>query len=560
MTRKVHIRTKIFFIVLVAVIPTVIVSLYSAFSFKNLYLTRNKTQINTVCSGYVNEQRHIARNAEEMMLAISQTRSVQNKDYDYLTVYLADLMKKYPGYAALLAASEDAVVIASGVHKIGYSLADRPYLQRAMNSRAFTIGHFIVSRSTGIPSVTFTLPVQDRAGDTLYLIATYALDSYLDEMSLAGLPPGLILEVFDVDGKRLFYAGDDEEMPPGEPVCENLYARAKEGPAFSEIVEIDSESWLASISSYSRSGVPVYVAVRASYDDVLYQSYAPVVILLVVMLLSCAGASVISLLMARRLFVGRVEKLTEYTRSLAMGNLSVRSGINTARDEITELVESFNTMAETLEERSAANDQALREKERLLTELQKRVSDNLQLLSSMISLQLDHTENDSARISLLTTHSRVMALAMVYETIYRYSDVQEVYLHRYCKGLCEYLVALYADVGKTILCDVCGVDIALTLDKALPLALIINELVSNSLMHAFPDRTEGSVGIFFERKNDGSILMTVSDNGGGFDWNSSENDSFGFEMMHALVDQLGGTMNVESGSSGTRATIQFPTA
>jgi two-component sensor histidine kinase len=54
--------------------------------------------------------------------------------------------------------------------------------------------------------------------------------------------------------------------------------------------------------------------------------------------------------------------------------------------------------------------------------------------------------------------------------------------------------------------------------------------------------------------------MTVSDNGGGFDWNSSVNDSFGFEMMHALVDQLGGTMNVESGSSGTRATIQFPTA
>jgi len=91
-TRKVHIRTKIFFIVLVAVIPTVFVSLYSAFSFKNLYLAREETQINSVCGGYVNEQRHIARNAEEMMLAISQTRSVQNKDYEYLTIYLGDLM------------------------------------------------------------------------------------------------------------------------------------------------------------------------------------------------------------------------------------------------------------------------------------------------------------------------------------------------------------------------------------------------------------------------------------------------------------------------------------
>jgi len=428
-----------------------------------------------------------------------------------------------------------------------------------MKAGTFTIGHFIISRSTGIPSVTYTLPVTDRAGDTLYLIATYALESYLDEMSLAALPPGLILEVFDADGLRLFYAGDEADLSSGKPVSKNLYARAKTGQLRAEVIEIDGAAWLTSISSYSRSGIPVYVSVRASYREALYQSYAPVVILLVVMLLSCTGAAIISLLMARRLFVGRVEKLTEYTRSLAKGNLSVRSGINTTRDEITELVESFNTMAATLEERSAANEQALREKELLLTELQKRVSDNLQLLSSMISLQLDHTQNDDARISLLTTHSRVMALAMVYETIYRYSDVQEVYLHRYCRGLCEYLIALYSDVGKNILCDVCGVDVALPLEKALPLALIVNELVSNSLMHAFPDRGDGSIGVFFERKKDESIIMTVSDNGVGFDWNSSDYDSLGFEMIAALVDQLRGTMSVESNSSGSRITVCFPT-
>lgn len=558
MIRKVHIRTKIFFIVLVAVVPTVFVSLYSAFSFKNLYLARNETQINTVCGGYVNEQRHIARNAEEMMLAISQTRSVQNKDYAYLTVYLGDLMEKYPGYSVLLAANEDAVVVASGVNKTGYSLEDRPYLQRAMRSGAFTLGHFIVSRSTGIPSVTFTLPVTDRAGDTLYIIATYALDSYLDEMSLAALPAGLILEVFDADGLRLFYAGDDSDQPPGQPVCETLYTRAKEGPVFSEVVEINGTSWLMSILNYSRNGIPVYVSVRASYDAVMYQSYAPVVMLLIVMLLSCSGAAVISLLMARRLFVGRVEKLTEYTRSLAKGNLSVRSGINTARDEITELMESFNTMAAVLEERNASNERSIREKELLLAELQKRVSDNLQLLSSMISLQLGHAELDEVRISLMTTHSRVMALAMVYETIYRYSDVQEVYLHRYCNGLCDYLIALYADVGKEILCDVCGIDLSLRIEKALPLALIINELVSNSLMHAFPDRQEGTVGIFFERQQDETVTMTVSDNGIGFDWTSSEYDSFGFEMIYALVEQLEGSVVVESNDTGSRITVRFP--
>jgi len=556
--KKVTIRTKIFFIVLVAIIPTIGVSLYSAHSFLRLYLVRNKTQIETVCNGFVNEQRFIARNAEEMMLAISQTRSVQNKEYTVLNVYLGDLMKQYPSYSVILAADANFNVIASGVNKINYSLEDRAYLQKASKTECFSLGHYIVSKSTGVPSVTYTLPVTDRAGDVIYLIATYALESYLDEMSLAGLPQNMLLEIFDDSGRRLFFAGNDDEMPLGENVSPPLYERAISKETEVELLNINNSRFFVSTNNYSRCGTNIYVSMRVPYRHVFFQSYIPVISVLIVMLLSSIGAGFISVFMARRLFVARIEKLTEYTLSLAGGNLSVRSGLNTARDEVTDLMESFNSMAKALEERSNANQRSLREKEFLLTELQKRVSDNLQLLSSIINLQIDHAEGEESRISLKTTHSRVMALALVYETIHRYSDVQEVHLHRYCNGLCEYLFSLYANVGTEIHCDVCGVDFALPIDKALPLALIINELVSNSLMHAFQDKTTGSIGLFFEIKSNGIIVMTISDDGVGFEWNPSEYGTLGFEMVSALVEQIHGTMAVESGPEGSRVRIQFP--
>jgi hypothetical protein len=107
-------------------------------------------------------------NALQTLLAISQTRSVQNKDYAYLSIYLRDLMRLYPDYAVLLAANEEGTLIASGVQKTGYSVADRDYLSQARHNRRFTLSGYIMSRSTGIPSMTYTLPVIDQAGDVVF--------------------------------------------------------------------------------------------------------------------------------------------------------------------------------------------------------------------------------------------------------------------------------------------------------------------------------------------------------------------------------------------------------
>ncbi|HPS43990.1 MAG TPA: hypothetical protein PK542_05845, partial [Treponemataceae bacterium] len=117
MQRKVQIRTKIFLITLVAVIPTVVIALYFALFYQRAYINEKATQIANLCEGFTNEQRLIVRNAEETLLAISQTQAVQERDYGVLNTYLQDLMKVYPDYAVLLVTDSSGTVIASGVNK-----------------------------------------------------------------------------------------------------------------------------------------------------------------------------------------------------------------------------------------------------------------------------------------------------------------------------------------------------------------------------------------------------------------------------------------------------------
>jgi len=556
--RKVRIRTKIVFIVLVAIIPTVISTLALAIYQQRSYIDDRKDTITHLCFGYENEQRLIVRNAEEMMLAISRTQAVLDADYPAINEYLRNLMQVYPDYAVLLLTDDQATVVASGVNRTGYSLADRAYMAKAMDRKVFTIGDFVIGRSTGVPSISFVLPLRDRNGRYHYLVSSYSLAKYSRELSLNRLGPDETLEICDAKGIRLFSAGREVTAEIGKTIDSSLFLYASsvslQGVG---AVSLGDRRYLVASEAYTRNGNSLYLTVRVPYDHVLSESFRPAVLVAGLMLLACLSALLLSIRLANRLIVSRVESLTAYTREVSAGNLGIRSDINSSRDELTELMESFNTMAESLEDRRALMDKALTDREAMLIELQRRVSDNLQLLSSMISLQIGHCCDDQTIRALMTTHSRVMTLALVYETLYRYSDVQEVSMQKYCAGLFEFLLSQYAAVGTGIACSCSGIDALLPIEKALPLALILNEVVSNSLQHAFPEGAQGSITVSIERNACGGLKITMSDTGSGFSGDLESYDTLGFEIVRALVSQLRGTITVRTGVAGTNLSLLF---
>lgn len=558
MHTKIHIRTKLFLIVLVAVIPTIAIALYSAKNSRNVYAQEKKLFIANICEGFLNEQRLIIRNAEEMLLAVSRTGEVLDGNPPEMSAFFRDLMNTYPNYAVLIAADSRGTVIASGIGKTGYSISDRSYFKRAVASEGFTPGGYIVSKSTQVPALPFALPVRNRDGELSVVIATFAIENYYREMSLARLGDSCYLEIFDTDGIRLFSSLDENRDDYGKGVYPELYSYAVGCPdSAARLSVVNGIQYLVSAGKISINGNTLYVTVRMPYSTVLAEASKPSRSMLAVMIAAVLLAFCLSLALARVMLINRIESLTEHTRLLAEGKLAVCERNDPVRDEISDLMDSFNSMASVLDERNRTNQRSIAEKEHLLNELKQRISDNLQLLSSMVSLQIGHAGDKNVRHALMTTHSRIMAMALVYETIYRYSDVHLVDMQLFCNGLYEFLVSLYADVGANVSCAVSGDDVSLPVSKALPIALILNEVVSNSLQHAFPEGTAGSIRVAFKADAADGIKMEISDNGSGFEVSSPRDDTLGFEMMEALATQVRGTLQVRSDSGGTIVRVMF---
>jgi len=202
---------------------------------------------------------------------------------------------------------------------------------------------------------------------------------------------------------------------------------------------------------------------------------------------------------------------------------------------------------------------SLKEKEVLLQEVHHRVKNNMQVIISMINLQCAKIEDNQIRYELNKTVDRINSMALVHSQLYKSKDFLKVDIHQYLKNIAENLfVSRGVDTAKISL-KIGKNDIVLSLDSAISCGLIINELVTNSIKHAFPENRKGAIRIEFGYLGDGQLEIRVSDNGVGvpvnFDFKGS--DTLGVQIVKALAEhQLGGTVELDS-TKGTKFFIRF---
>jgi len=202
----------------------------------------------------------------------------------------------------------------------------------------------------------------------------------------------------------------------------------------------------------------------------------------------------------------------------------------------------------------------LKEKETLLKEIHHRVKNNLQVISSLISLQAQQATEPETVEMLKESQSRIRSMALIHEKLYRSGSLAEIDFGDYVDSVIDELLRMFnvAPEAITIITDV--ENVLFGVDTAIPCALIINELVSNSLKHAFPDGAIGEVTIGLQHA-DGSYTMTVADDGVGFpaDADFRATDSLGMQLVTALVNQLDGTITLDR-TNGTTFVITFKPA
>ncbi|MEX1132423.1 MAG: histidine kinase dimerization/phosphoacceptor domain -containing protein, partial [Flavobacteriales bacterium] len=216
-------------------------------------------------------------------------------------------------------------------------------------------------------------------------------------------------------------------------------------------------------------------------------------------------------------------------------------------------VQEISCLAYTITDRKEAQNELLsnlHEKEVLLKEVHHRVKNNLQIVSSIFSLQTAHVGEDKRILDLLRdSRDRIRSMSFIHESLYQNKDFSSIDLADYMEGLSRNLMMSYSLTGKVRLeTDLQRVDLAL--DQAIPCGLILNELISNALKHAFPEGREGTIHMGLQLV-DNKVSISLRDDGlgtpPGFDPQRDAN--LGLELVHTLVEQLDGhlTMKTDGG-------------
>ncbi|MFQ5885557.1 MAG: histidine kinase dimerization/phosphoacceptor domain -containing protein [Thermoplasmata archaeon] len=201
---------------------------------------------------------------------------------------------------------------------------------------------------------------------------------------------------------------------------------------------------------------------------------------------------------------------------------------------------------------------SLAEKEALLREVHHRVKNNMQVISSMLNLQSENIKDEQAREAFRKSGDRIKTMALIHEKLYQSEDFAGIDIGDYVQSLAKSLFHMYDVDPASITLKVNIRDVFLDISTAIPCGLIINELISNSLEHAFADGKEGEILIELSSDNKHSVL-TVRDNGMGFprDLDFRNTDSLGLQLVNTLVEQLDGRIGLDR-RNGAMFTITFP--
>ena len=205
---------------------------------------------------------------------------------------------------------------------------------------------------------------------------------------------------------------------------------------------------------------------------------------------------------------------------------------------------------------------SLREKEVLLKEIHHRVKNNLAVISSMFYLQGRHVQDPATAEVLQESQDRVRSMALVHESLYRSQNLAEIEFSEYAVSLSEQLINTYCTPAGRVKLLAELAPLRLNVDLAIPCGLILNELITNALKHAFPGSRTGTIALTLARAANGVCFLSVSDDGVGLKTSATATTeaSFGLRLIRSLARQIDGDFELGAGlaGTGTAATVTLP--
>lgn len=263
-------------------------------------------------------------------------------------------------------------------------------------------------------------------------------------------------------------------------------------------------------------------------------------------------------------------QLFKYQEELTTINMQLRKSeqqlltknemLTTSEEQLRESNQQLIEIGEDLVCKQEELEDALKEKIVLLKEVHHRVKNNMQVMASIINLQASRIEDKNLLKIFNDLRSRIHSMATVHEELYRSENFAQIAFPAYVQKLTDYLFKLFAISPGYVNYEVQVEDVSIEIEKAVPCALVINEVISNALKYAFPDKQKGNIfiSLCYDEKTK-EYILTIKDDGVGIpeDFDIEKSDSLGMTLVSALIKQIGGSLKL-SVDNGTCYVISFP--
>lgn len=252
----------------------------------------------------------------------------------------------------------------------------------------------------------------------------------------------------------------------------------------------------------------------------------------------------------------RIAHILSNLFDLASGNFDIRELPEIQNDSLDAIDRGLVMLGEQLEANKRQHEQFMIEKENLLKEVHHRVKNNLQIISSLLNLQMAALSNDIAKQALKQSQHRIRSMALIHEMLYKSDDISEVMLKDYLEKMVSLLLQSIRGIDHRITSKLSIPTVKINLDTAVSLGLMVNEIITNSLIHGLKE--EGEIYIEFNERSQGQFELKIGDNGIGYK-DKKESMGLGLQLIEILADQLQGSIT-KSSANGMHYCLLFEIA
>jgi two-component sensor histidine kinase len=545
-----NLRNGLVLVVLAALLPMTILSIVQGLeAWKDArVLATNQLRAN---AALIAEGEHdpfvIARH---VLQGVSRLPVVRNMDND-CSATLGDAHRDLASIVNLTRSDASGRVRCSALPFTGTEdFSGEPWWKHAIKADGISLGGPTIGKISKRPILVMAMPVRtaDGAKDGLLTasISMEALRASLSRRSV--IDPNALIEIRAANGAVLL--GNDRAT------LERLGTAPGPGQ-FAVATSTAGTQWLyATAPLYDRDLTVLYAQPR---DDLLAMGLFQVRQSILLPLIAMVIASLAIWMGTHWLVVRWLRKLQLLAAQFGRGDFTGdREAYRAAPAEVAALSEELHAMAETIDRRDVELNAALATKTALTREVNHRVKNNLQIVTSLLTLQADRVADTWARDALGQAKARIAALGLIHRVLYEHDTHNEtgtVNLRLLMVELCPQLRAANrarSNVTLTCECD----DFDLSVDQAVPLTLFIVEAVTNAFRHGYADQRSGSIDVAMTL-TDGQMHLCVDDDGDGYAA-ADPVGKMGFELMNAFATQLSGTLEVSSTASGTIVHLRCP--